>query len=286
MHNSRHLVLLLPLLLGASAVQAGKNDAKERQDAPERRDANAAKKACLTGDTAKGIDILADLYLATNDPTHIYNQGRCLEQNRKYADAVGRFREFLVKATDASEAVKNEARKHIADCQSYLRTDEERTFGRATPEPYHPSTGGTGPSQPVAATAPEPPISTTPREPTGVVSVDQPSVAGKEGAGLRSMGVAAIAVGAASLIAGVALNLKANSLSSDLEKTYYDPSTDSTRKTYRTLAWIGYGAGATCIAGGAVLYYLGWHKGNPDSSMAIAPTVAPGMAGAILSGAF
>jgi hypothetical protein len=41
----------------------------------------AARKACLLGDVRKGTEILADLYLDTKNPTHIYNQGRCFEQN-------------------------------------------------------------------------------------------------------------------------------------------------------------------------------------------------------------
>ena len=37
----------------------------------------AAKKACITGDYRKGVEILADLYVESNDPTYVYNQGRC-----------------------------------------------------------------------------------------------------------------------------------------------------------------------------------------------------------------
>jgi hypothetical protein len=57
----------------------------------------AAKKACLTGDPAKGVEILADLFIETNDLAFIFNQGRCFEQNLRYEDAIGRFREFLIK---------------------------------------------------------------------------------------------------------------------------------------------------------------------------------------------
>jgi hypothetical protein len=57
----------------------------------------AAKKACLTGDPEKGVAILADLFIDTDDLAYIFNQGRCYEQNRRYEDAIGRFREYLVK---------------------------------------------------------------------------------------------------------------------------------------------------------------------------------------------
>ena len=35
----------------------------------------AAKKACAVGDFQKGVDILADLFVETDDPGWIYNQG-------------------------------------------------------------------------------------------------------------------------------------------------------------------------------------------------------------------
>jgi hypothetical protein len=72
------------------AAQAATREDKERE----------ARKACLTGDAAKGVAILTDLFIDTNDLTYIFNQGRCLEQSRKYAEAVGRFREYLLKGED------------------------------------------------------------------------------------------------------------------------------------------------------------------------------------------
>lgn len=33
----------------------------------------AAKKACATGDFAKGVDILADLFVSTDAPVYVYN---------------------------------------------------------------------------------------------------------------------------------------------------------------------------------------------------------------------
>jgi hypothetical protein len=91
------------------------------------------------------------------------------------------------------------------------------------------------------------------------------------------------ALGAAGLATGLVLNLKANGMSSDLEKEY-DPGVDSTRKRYKTGAWIGYGAGAACLAGGVVLYSLGVWRGK--QAVALVPTVGPDMAGTALLGAF
>ena len=93
-----------------------------------------AKKACLTGDPVKGVTLLAELYLDTNDVTYLFNQGRCFEQNRRYEDAVARFREYLIKGgAKLSEDDKALAQKHIDACESYLVRTEPRPV--PTPEP-------------------------------------------------------------------------------------------------------------------------------------------------------
>jgi hypothetical protein len=77
MHCRTMLSAGVVFLLAASSAWAGNRGIKDR----------TAKKACLLGDYKKGIEILANLYLDTNDPTYIYNQGRCLEQNGQNAQA-------------------------------------------------------------------------------------------------------------------------------------------------------------------------------------------------------
>ena len=46
--------------------------------------------ACLSGDYTKGVAILSELFVDTKDPTYLFNQGRCFEQNRRYDDAIAR----------------------------------------------------------------------------------------------------------------------------------------------------------------------------------------------------
>lgn len=60
------------ILAAALALPSQANAAAE--DAKE----HAARKACLTGNYQKGVEILSDLYLKTKDPVFIYNQGRCM----------------------------------------------------------------------------------------------------------------------------------------------------------------------------------------------------------------
>jgi hypothetical protein len=66
----------------------------------------AAKKACAAGDYKEGVEILAGLYVDTDDPTYVYNQGRCYQQNHQWRSAVDRFREYLRKRPKARAAEK------------------------------------------------------------------------------------------------------------------------------------------------------------------------------------
>jgi hypothetical protein len=121
------LALSLLLVPVSARAQAGR-EAQER----------AAKKACLVGDTTRGVEILTDLFVDTNDPTYIFNQGRCYEQNRLYEQAISRFREYLVKAKSASREERADAEKHITDCQAYMAEAEAKKTASTAAEPTPP----------------------------------------------------------------------------------------------------------------------------------------------------
>jgi hypothetical protein len=132
------------LLAASSATAAASEESLER----------AAKKACLAGDVAKGVAILADLYVRTDDPVFIFNQGRCFEQNGRYQDAIIRFREFLQKRRDAGQSSDASAEQHIAQCQALLDAQRQRD----KPEPSAaPAPTAAQPSVPVAPAAPSAP---------------------------------------------------------------------------------------------------------------------------------
>ena len=137
-------------LLAASSARAGDRETQER----------AAKKACLLGDFKKGTEILADLYLDTNDPTYLFNQGRCLEQNGQNEPAILRFQEYLRKAEGLAPADADALRRRIDDLQAAL----ERRGKPALAEPV-----------PVPTPAPEATTSPTPATP--VLSTIPPSAA-------------------------------------------------------------------------------------------------------------
>jgi hypothetical protein len=268
-------IVLIPLLLASQTARAASRESRER----------AARVACLSGDYAKGVAILSELFVDLKNPTYIFNQGRCLEQNMRHSDAVGRFQEYLRVGKNLSKAERADAEKHIADCKVLLASQPQPAIAEPA---VVPAPAGLAP-----AAVPAPAVAPQPAAPTAAVEAAPPMVqqtnpqpASESGSGLRTAGIITAAVGGAVLVTGVILNLKVNSVASDMQKTNgYTDSKDSDRKTYETLGWIGYGVGAACVATGAILYYLGV-RAPGTASVALVPALAPGQAGAFVKGVF
>jgi tetratricopeptide (TPR) repeat protein len=267
-------LLVVPWLFTPAAAQAAGRQAQDSRQAQEK----AARKACLSGDYATGISILSDLFIDTKDPTYIFNQARCFQQSKRYDDAIARFQEYLRAAPNVDAADKAAAEKHIADCQELIAKQTGQPAPAATPtSDVHQQS-----SPPIQAAATTLSTSTLVAEPAN--SQTHPA----SGSYLRVAGITTASVGAATLVAGVLLNLKVNSMASDLE-TYgsYTANKESQRKTYETLGWISYSLGGACVAAGAVLYYLGLRAGsNAPSSMSLVPVFASDRAGAAIGGTF
>jgi hypothetical protein len=262
----RGLFLLLVLVAPHAQAAGSGNEAKEK----------AARKACLRGNVDKGVEILTDLYLSTRDANLIFNQARCYSVNHRYEDAISRFREYLLKATNLTDAERAETQKHIADCQSYLGKVEAPAAVAAPASPPPAAPPAYAQPAPVAPAAAPPPV----------LTIAQPVEPSSSGSGLRTAGVVTASAGGALLITGTILNLKVNSMSKDLE-THYVTSTSSSRQDYKTFSQVSYGVGAACVAGGALLYYLGVRSGRSSAAqVALAPALAPGAVGAILGGSF
>jgi len=264
----------LGFFVSLSAVAGDKSEAEARKN-----DERLARRACLSGDYATGVSVLAKLFVETKNPVYIYNQGRCFEQNRRFEDAIGRFEEFLrtgetlhVDATD-----KATAEKHIADCKARIPAPT------AEPTASPPALA----SPPAFAPAASPLSASAVGAPT-VVQTESKPVAAKGGGGLITGGILTGAVGIAGLAAGVVLNLKVNSVINEmLTKPGSYPAKDSDRKNYETAMWVAYGAGGACLATGVVLLAVGlYSRSTSSSSIAIAPEAGPGRVGMALNGAF
>jgi tetratricopeptide (TPR) repeat protein len=272
------LMSLLTILVFPQFAHGASKESKEK----------AAKRACLAGDYTKGVSILSDLYAQSNDPNYIYNGGRCFEQNGRYEEAILRFREYLRKAKPANTQERADAERHIADCQSLM----EKRDGNAVVAPVPPERVSPLPAVPVATppapsdVVPAPPVATV--APPTETEIARPSPPSAAGAGLRTGGIVAMVAGGAGLIAGVTLNIKANSLAHELETTTdnYQRSKESTRANYVTFGWVSYGVGAACALSGGILYYVGRTRGAETSSVAMFPALGPGQVGAVVKGAF
>jgi hypothetical protein len=248
-------VFFASFMMALPAASAADTESRERE----------AKRACLNGEVEVGMKLLTDLYVDTNEPTYIFNQARCFEQNSRYEDAIRRFREYLRKARRATAEDRADVEKHIADCQSLMQKEREK------PDQA---------SRPAAATS-SPPAGEAPPSAGEVTRVGGQERNDRRGSALRIGGIVTGSAGGAALIVGILLNLKYNSMTSDLRSDYYTDR-DSSSHSYKRWSQISYGASAALVVGGALMYYLGWRAGR----VGIAPTATTGSPGLALSGGF
>jgi hypothetical protein len=271
----RALIVVAPILLASAPALAAKRHAQQER---------TARRACLNGDYSKGVAILSDLFVDTKDPTYIFNQGRCFEQNSRYEDAAARFEEYLRVAGDkASPEDRAAAEKHLADCREKVAREHPPQL--AQPEPLVPP-------PPVVTTTPEPAVQPeTATEPAAgtLAGTAPPAGPGRRRWGLITAGIITATVGVGGVVTGLVFNLKANGMVNDWETTYgsYSTNNETDQKTYKTVAWVGYGVGAACVVAGAVLIGFGVKSRTSSSaSVALVPSVGPGQMGATLTGAF
>jgi hypothetical protein len=251
-------------------------EASSRSDKRPARE-KAAKKACITGDVRKGIDLLGDLFVETNDATYVYNQGRCFEQNHRWDDAIDRFKEYLRKVPDLRATEKADVEGHISGCEV-----EQAKLAPPSAAPLAPPAPAPSP----AAAAPPPPSKSTV---SLVATPTPPAVEQHSGSRLRTAGIVTASVGVLALAGGLVCNLQANSLATDLSGPTYDRGKASTRDTYMALGWVGYGVGAAALATGATLFFLGGRSGamaETSTAVSIVPAFAPGLASLSLRGSY
>ena len=267
-HLGSSLTLGFVVVVLASPASAEKVKPKTARE-------KAAQKACSLGDYQKGVDILADLLVGSDDPNYIYNQGRCYEQNSRWEQAINRFREYLRKDAKLSDGDRADVERHISDCEKALAQAAQAAQPvAAAPAPVAAA------ETPTPAPVPEPvklEVSTKP--------APSPSD-GSQGKGLRVAGIVCAAVGLAAVGTGVGLALKTQSMSSDAEKSGGGTQAqEDRRKTLETWGWVSYGVGAAAIATGAVLYIVGWPS-DRSTNVALLPALAPDGASMVLEGRF
>lgn len=247
------LACFLAVPTTAYPAESNSRQAKER----------AAKKACAVGDTMTGIDLLAELYVETNEPNYIHNQGRCYQQNDDPAHAILRFQEYLRQVPDIKAKDKALIEGYIAECEVRLAQKSPVPTSvvpeaKAEPTPVYPPIAL--PKLDVPATTPHPVSSS--------------------GQGLRIAGVITGIVGIASLGTGLAFELAERSLAKRIrENPSKDTKNNNTiRDDYGTAAGIfGYSGGALVVAG-VVFYAIGYAM-EPARKVALIPVIGSKYAG-------
>jgi hypothetical protein len=226
---------LLWLLLGAGRARAD-GDAREAE----------ARRECLAGRYQRGIDLLAALFTETRDPNHIFNQGRCYEQNDRPDEAISRFREYLRKAPSLPPSETAEVEQHIRGCE---KRKAELQAGAQ-------------------------PASTGDHELRERMARDEEERARH----LRIAGISIAAAGGVALAFGGYMSYRTNKLESDFKEkqtqqmqAFFDRKAYNSGQRAELFQWIGYAVGAVAIGTGGIFYYLGYREREGSVTMALAP---------------
>jgi hypothetical protein len=221
----------------------------------------------VSGDVATGIGILGQLYAETRDPSFLFNQGRCYQQNGQLEQARTRFSEYL-------RVGKHEPPEDIGRARALMKEIDEAL---ARQRPAEPRLVLVAPP----ATAP---AATTPGE--------------RQARALRVTSIALAAVGAAAVASGVYMGLKVRSIENDINGEFAGQAvvtdggrlqrqlTDGAR--YETWQWVSYGVGVAALAGAATTFFIGRFSSAAApgaagaaerSAMVLEPVLSPGSAG-------
>jgi hypothetical protein len=182
------------------------------------------------------LHLFADLFAQLGDPIYLRNVARCYQKLKRPAEAIASFQEYLAKANVAPSE-----REQIA---SYISEMEALQASQAS------AAGSPGAA---VQLAPAPSL----RPPsTGLLA------GAREWRTMRWAGVVAGAVGVALVGVGVGFGYGAHAAQKDVE-AQYDPARDADGARYERAQWIFYGAGASALAAGLILFVAG--RRAPDS---------------------
>jgi hypothetical protein len=233
---------------GSALAKSGKDASKKgpAQEAPAEGEVSVAEEAriaCLAGDWQKGVRLLAEAYVATKEPTWLYNQGRCYQQSNQGPMAITRFRDFLRVAPPESPLVAK-AKAYIAE----IEADAKKGEPAAAPAPA-----------PTIVVQPAPvQVTTTPVVVTTPSSAAEP--APQRSFAAKATTLSLVGVGAVGLGLGIFSSLKVMALQSDAESGKVSAgnyaATGDEASRYETLQWVGYGVGAAAIVGAGVVYAM------------------------------
>lgn len=215
------------------------------------------------------------VYEMTGDPSLLYNIAQSFRQAQKYDKALLFYRSYLNKLPEAGNRAAVE--KRMSEISEIL--EKQKSVTEAPPQgTIKPS----GEEPPAPETKPAPTMTPAPVEPP------KPPPPG-----LRYAGIALGALAVASLGAGVAMSVLAMNASDDVQKAaksgaVFTPALRDTERngaTYDTVAIAAYAVAGVAAVGSAVTLYFGYRKPR-ERSVAVAPLIAPGVAGLLVGGSF
>jgi len=99
------------------------------------------------GDYQKGVDILADMLVDSDDPNPVYNQGRCYEQNGRWEQPSTVSASICARHAKLSDGDRADVERHI--------DEREKAFARAAPA-AQPAAAAPAPVARVETPAPAP----------------------------------------------------------------------------------------------------------------------------------
>jgi hypothetical protein len=254
----RRLLLISTTLLIGDALLCGSARAADSSSvSSDDKRPNAALAACASGDVAKGIAILGELYAETRNPSYVFNQARCYQKNGQLEPARSSFAEYLrIGTSEPPEDIKR-AEGFVKEIDDALARQQANA-------------------------------------PTPVLVMPVSSVEEGRNRTLRVSSIVLVGLGVAAIAAGAYLSFKVQSIEDDINRQFAgeDYVTDVGRlqqqladgKSYETWQWVGYGVGVAALAGAATTFILSTRtSGAPEhAALGIAPAFSPDGVGGVL----
>jgi hypothetical protein len=220
---------------GGSSVRAAQGPAATAPGPAAAEDPRSleARKACAAGEVDRGIRLLTEYLSATDDPTIIYNMGRCYEQNGLVERALLHFKDYLRKAKDLSAEDRHDAEEHIRQLEAQNRRPGD------SPPPAPQERGG----------------------PSGLRTL-----------GL-ALGAAGVLAGGTGVVFAFKVSAVNAQLASERAKDHPDgarfTSLINEGRNAETLQWVSLGVGAAALAAAAICYPLSWNRASNDRPQAL-----------------
>jgi tetratricopeptide (TPR) repeat protein len=238
---------LAALSLLAMLAPAGR--ARAAQELGSDRRAAEARQACASGNVEEAIELLAQIIAETGDANAVYNQARCYQANGRSVQALVRFREYLRIAGRLDPNERAQVRRYIAELEQ----------GLGTP----------------------------PRDPDYEASDSLRRSLRLFGVGVALLAVAPLAFATHFRGVGKGLEREIAARPDPVSGPEFDRLWGRARRYY-TLQWTGYAVGAVMLIAAGGLFTLGSRSssGSSSSGVTLNAQLAPGAAGALLSGRF